>query len=67
MRITASSVATGTGVLLGAGLVALTGGVATPVVFAVGAIGALGTKRALRYVTDRRRPGIAVKPIPEAT
>ena len=41
------AVATGTGVLLGAGLVALTGGAAAPVVFAVGAIGAIGTKRAL--------------------
>lgn len=39
------AVATGTGVLLGAGLVALTGGAAAPVVFAVGALGAIGTKR----------------------
>ena len=42
------AVATGAGVLLGAGLVALTGGVAAPVVFAVGAIGSIGTKRLLR-------------------
>lgn len=45
---TTGAVATGAGVLLGAGLVALTGGVAAPVVFAVGAIGSIGTKRALR-------------------
>lgn len=42
------AVATGAGVLLGAGLVALTGGVAAPVVFAVGALGSIGTKRFLR-------------------
>lgn len=42
------AVATGTGVLIGAGLVALTGGAAAPVVFAVGAIGAIGTKRVLK-------------------
>lgn len=42
------AVATGAGVLLGAGLVALTGGLATPAVFVVGAIGAIGTKRWLR-------------------
>lgn len=41
------AVATGAGVLLGAGLVALTGGAAAPVVFAVGALGSIGTKRAL--------------------
>jgi hypothetical protein len=41
------AVATGAGVLLGAGLVALTGGAAAPVVFAVGAIGSIGTKRVL--------------------
>lgn len=45
---TTGAVATGAGVLLGAGLVALTGGVAAPVVFAVGAIGSIGTKRVLR-------------------
>jgi hypothetical protein len=43
------AVATATGVLLGAGLVALTGGVAAPVVFAVGAIGAMSTKKLLRH------------------
>jgi hypothetical protein len=42
------AVATGAGVLLGATLVALTGGVAAPVVFAVGAMGSIGTKRLLR-------------------
>ena len=45
---TTGAVATGAGVLLATGLVALTGGVAAPVVFAVGAIGSIGTKRALR-------------------
>lgn len=45
---TTGAIATGAGVLLGAGLVALTGGVAAPVVFAVGAMGSLGTKRLLR-------------------
>ena len=44
--------ATGAGVLLGAGLVALTGGVAAPVVFAVGALGSIGAKRALRRWVD---------------
>ena len=47
------AIATGAGVLLGAGLVALTGGVAAPVVFAVGALGSIGTKRILRRVTER--------------
>jgi len=41
------AIATGAGVLLGAGLVAVTGGLATPVVFVVGAVGAIGTKRLL--------------------
>ena len=45
------AVATGAGVLLGAGLVALTGGIAAPVVFAVGALGSMGTKRLLRRFT----------------
>ncbi len=48
------ALATGAGVLLGASLVALTGGVATPVVFAVGALGSIGTKRALRRFTEKR-------------
>ncbi len=47
---TTGAVATGAGVLLGAGLVALTGGVAAPVVFAVGAIGSIGAKQLLRRV-----------------
>lgn len=47
------AVATGAGVLLGASLVALTGGVAAPVVFAVGALGSIGTKRLLRRLTER--------------
>jgi hypothetical protein len=42
------AVATGAGVLLGTSLVALTGGVGAPVVFAVGAVGSIGAKRALR-------------------
>ncbi len=42
------AVATGAGVLLGTGLVALTGGAAAPVVFAVGAMGAIGAKRVLK-------------------
>ena len=45
---TTGALATGAGVLVGAGLVALTGGVAAPVVFAVGAVSSLGTKRLLR-------------------
>jgi len=45
---TTGAIATGVGVLLGASLVALTGGIAAPVVFAVGAIGSIGTKRLLR-------------------
>lgn len=47
---TTGALATGAGVLLGAGLVALTGGMAAPVVFAVGAIGSIGTKRLLRRI-----------------
>jgi hypothetical protein len=50
---TTGAVATGAGVLLGAGLVALTGGVAAPVAFAVGAVGAIGTKRALLRWVER--------------
>lgn len=45
---TTGAIATGAGVLLGASLVALTGGIAAPIVFAVGAIGSIGTKRLLR-------------------
>lgn len=50
------AVATGAGVLLGAGLVALTGGVAAPVVFAVGALGSIGTKRILSRFTRKTAP-----------
>jgi hypothetical protein len=46
---TTGAIATGAGVLLGAGIVALTGGLATPVVFAVGALGSIGTKRLLLH------------------
>lgn len=49
------AVATGAGVLLGATLVVLTGGVATPVVFAIGALGSIGTKRLLRRFTQKER------------
>jgi len=45
---TTGALATGAGVLLGAGLVALTGGIAAPVVFAVSAAGSIGAKRVLR-------------------
>jgi hypothetical protein len=44
------ALATGAGVLVGAGLVAVTGGVAAPVVFAVSAASAIAAKRALRRV-----------------
>lgn len=47
--------ATGAGVLLGAGLVVLTGGTAAPVVFAVGALGSIGAKKVLRRITRARR------------
>lgn len=49
------AVATGAGVLLGASLVVLTGGVAAPVVFAVGALGSIGTKRLLRRLTTKEK------------
>ena len=47
---TTGAIATGAGVLLGASLVALTGGLAAPVVFAAGALGSIGTKRLLRRI-----------------
>lgn len=47
---TTGAIATGAGVLLGASLVALTGGIGAPVVFAVGALGSIGAKRLLRRV-----------------
>jgi hypothetical protein len=46
------AVATGIGVLLAAGLVAVTGGAAAPAVFAVGAGGAIGSKQILRKLVD---------------
>lgn len=42
------AIATGAGVLVGAGLVAVTGGLATPVVFAASAAGSIGVKRYVR-------------------
>jgi hypothetical protein len=60
MEATTGAVATGAGVLLGAGLVALTGGLATPVVFAVGALGAVGTKTLLRRLTGAGVVGAAL-------
>jgi hypothetical protein len=54
---------TGVGVLLGVSVVALTGGVAAPVVFAVGAFGAMGAKRMLRHMSGRRG-GRAPQPRP---
>jgi hypothetical protein len=59
------AVATGAGVLIGAGLVALTGGIAAPVVFAVGALGSIGTKRLLRRFTQQPAE-VAVREIPPA-
>ena len=47
---TTGAIATGAGVLLGASLVAMTGGLAAPVVFAAGALGSIGTKRLLRRI-----------------
>ncbi|CAN90196.1 hypothetical protein predicted by Glimmer/Critica [Sorangium cellulosum So ce56] len=47
------AMATGAGVLLAAGLVAVTGGAAAPLVFAVGAGGAIGAKQALRRLVGR--------------
>lgn len=58
------AVATGAGMLLGATLVALTGGVAAPVVFAVGALGSIGTKRMLRKLTIRPEK-VEVREVPQ--
>lgn len=60
---TTGAIATGAGMLVGAGLVALTGGVAAPVVFAVGALGSIGAKRMMRKLTDRPEP-VLVREIP---
>lgn len=51
---TTGALATGAGVLIGAGLVAVSGGLAAPVVFAAGAFGAIGTKHLLRRITGPR-------------
>ncbi|MBS2016248.1 MAG: hypothetical protein JST00_25420 [Deltaproteobacteria bacterium] len=53
VEATTGAIATGAGVLLGAGLVAVTGGLAAPVVFAVGALGSIGTKRLLKRLVNR--------------
>jgi hypothetical protein len=58
------AIATGTGMLLGAGLVALTGGIAAPVVFAVGALGSIGTKQMLRRFTQKPDP-VEVREVPQ--
>lgn len=54
VEATTGAIATGAGVLLGAGLVAVTGGMAAPVVFAVGALGSIGTKRLLKKYFSAR-------------
>jgi hypothetical protein len=59
------AVATGAGVLVGAGLVILTGGIGAPVVFAVGALGSIGTKRLLRRFTQKQRQ-VAVREVTTA-
>lgn len=56
------AVATGAGVLAGASLVVLTGGVAAPVVFAVAALGSIGTKHLLRRITQKT-PEVTVRPV----
>ncbi len=60
------AVATGAGVLLGAGLVALTGGMAAPVVFAVGALGSIGTKKLLRRLTTSPTRELVVREVEHA-
>lgn len=59
------AVATGVGVLLAAGLVAVTGGVAAPVAFAVGAGGAIGAKHLLCRLVDgvTARAGAPMPPL----
>ncbi|WP_437780571.1 hypothetical protein [Sorangium sp. So ce1097] len=59
------AVATGAGVLLAAGLVAVTGGAAAPVVFAVGAGGAIGAKQILRRLVSRASSKIPVRTAPD--
>ncbi|WP_438007273.1 hypothetical protein WME89_00210 [Sorangium sp. So ce321] len=59
------AVATGAGVLLAAGLVAVTGGAAAPLVFAVGAGGAIGAKQILRRLIDRASSKVLVPAVPD--
>lgn len=61
------ALATGAGVLLGAGLVAMTGGAAAPVVFAVGALGSIGAKRILRRLTTGPSRKLAVRQVSESS
>lgn len=58
------AIATGAGMLVGASLVALTGGVAAPVVFAVGALGSIGAKQMLRKLTQRPEK-VEVREVPQ--
>lgn len=59
------AVATGAGVLLAAGLVAVTGGAAAPLVFAVGAGGAIGAKQILRRLIGRASSKVLVPTVPD--
>ncbi|XYH98236.1 hypothetical protein ACMHYB_00230 [Sorangium sp. So ce1128] len=59
------AVATGAGVLLAAGLVAVTGGAAAPLVFAVGAGGAIGAKQVLRRLIGRASSKVLVPTVPD--
>lgn len=59
------AVATGAGVLLAAGLVAVTGGASVPLMFAVGAGGAIGTKQILRRLIGRASSKILVRAVPD--
>ncbi|WP_437756066.1 hypothetical protein [Sorangium sp. So ce1389] len=59
------AVATGAGVLLAAGLVAVTGGAAAPLVFAVGAGGAIGAKQVLRRLIGRVSPKVLIRTVPD--
>ncbi len=61
------AVATGAGVLLAAGLVAVTGGAAAPLVFAVGAGGAIGAKQILRRFVGRVSSKIQIRPVPDGS
>ncbi|NUQ75366.1 MAG: hypothetical protein HUU21_17595 [Polyangiaceae bacterium] len=50
------ALATGAGVAVAAGIVALTGGLAAPVVFVIGAGSAIGAKQGLKHLLSRVRP-----------